>query len=221
MATNAPSTTIPKAYVFIEPQLKTKLIVDYLKTIPRRIQVVGNTPFLGRTPFYAFFTGVGLFNTNYTDLLNYIDMPYWYDGTLPSVIQSEIPQTTAVGVDNFGNPLKQYNFKTVKINKGTLGPVRQFGWVMVLIPVTAMANDTKKQVSIAYCEKNGTKIVSSANNTQTVINTNTMLHSYLLNYTGSRIPVGQYRVYSSYGSGSSMRIGFNSVNDVYFRGNSN
>jgi hypothetical protein len=42
----------------------------------------------------------------------------------------------------------------------------------------------------------------------------------VLNYTGTRIPAGQYRVYSSYG-GTSMRIGFNSKNDVYFRGASN
>lgn len=219
MAVNTPST--PKAYIFIEPQLKTKMIVDYLKTRPRSIQVTGNTPFLGRTPFYAFFTGVGLFNTNYTDLLNYINMPYWYNGELPTVIQSEIPQTTVIGVDNFGNPLKQYNFKTIKINKGTLGPEKQFGWVMVLIPVNAMANDAKRQVSMAYCEKNGNKIVSSANNTQTVINMNTMLYSYLIDYTGTRIPVGKYRVYSTYGSGSSLRIGFNNTNDVYLRGNSN
>jgi len=209
MATNTPSTTTPKAYIFIEPQSKTRLIVDYLKTKPL------STP--SNSSFYSFFTSSSIKQTNYTDFLYYIDMPYWYDGTFPKVIQSEIPQITSTGIDDFGNPLKQYNFKTIKINKGTLN---EYGWVTILIPVNGMANDLKKQVSIAYYAKNGTKIVSSANNTQTIINMNSTLYSYLLNYTGTRIPVGQYRVYSSYGD-THNRIGFNSVNDVYFRGNSN
>jgi|688.fasta_scaffold13395_5 hypothetical protein len=199
-----------KAYIFIEPQSKLRLIVDYLKTTPRSAQTTLNTP------FYGFFTGLSIKTTNYTDLLNYIDIPYWYNGILPSVIQSEIPQTSG-GPDTHGNTKTAYNFTTIKINKGTLN---EYGWVTVLIPVNAMSNDTKKQVKIAYYAKNGTKIVSSGNNTQTIINTNSTLYSFVLNYTGTRIPAGQYRVYSSYG-GTSMRIGFNSKNDVYFRGASN
>jgi hypothetical protein len=209
MATNTPSTTTPKAYIFIEPQSKTRLIVDYLKTKPL------STP--RNSAFYGFFASGRIQQSNSTDLLHYIDMPYWYNGTLPEVIQSEIPQTKATGVDNFGNPLRQYNFKTIKINKGTLN---EFGWVTILIPVSGMANDTKKQTKIGYYAINGTKMVSSGNNTQTIINMNSTLYSYLLNYTGTRIPVGQYRVYSSYGD-THNRIKFNSVNDVYFRGNSN
>jgi hypothetical protein len=199
-----------KAYIFIEPQSKLSLIVNYLKTVPRSTQTALNTP------FYGFFTGSPIKTTNYTDLLNYIDMPYWYNGTLPSVIQSEIPQTSG-GSDTHGNTKTAYNFTTIKINKGTLN---EYGWVTVLIPISGMLNDTKKQVKIAYYAKNGTKIVSSGNNTQTIINTNSMLYSFVLNYTGTRIPAGQYRVYSSY-SGTSMRIGFNGTNDVYFRGASN
>jgi len=209
MTTNTSSTTSPKAYIFIEPQSKTKVIVDYLKTKPLSVQTIGSTP------FYGFFTGLPIKQTNYTDLLQYIDMPYWYNGTFPAVIQSEISQTTATGVDDFGNALKQYNFKTIKINKGTLN---EYGWVTILIPVSGMVNDTKKQVSIAYYAMNGTKMVSSGSNTQTIINMNSTLSSYVLDYKGTRIPVGKYRVYSSYG-GTSNRIGFNGVNDVYFRGN--
>lgn len=206
----SPAVETNKAYIFIEPQSKLSLIVNYLKSVPQSTQ----TP--TSTPFYGFFTGLPIKSTNYTDLVNYINMPYWYNGTLPAVIQSEIPQSSG-GTDTYGNPKTAYNFTTVKINKGTLN---EFGWVTVLIPVKAMANDTKKQVRIAYYAKNGTKIVSSGNNTQTIINTNSTLYSYLINYTGTRIPTGQYRVYSSYG-GTSMRIGFNKTNDVYFRGASN
>jgi hypothetical protein len=204
------SVQTPKAYIFVEPQSKLSLIVNYLKSVPRSTQTVSSTP------FYGFFTGLPIKSTNYTDLVNYINMPHWYNGNLPAVIQSEIPQSSG-GFDSEGNPKTAYNFTTVKINKGALN---EFGWVTVLIPVKAMSNDTKKQVRIAYYAKNGTKIVSSGNNTQTIINTNSTLYSFVLNYTGTRIPVGQYRVYSSYG-GTSMRIGFNSKNDVYFRGASN
>jgi hypothetical protein len=199
-----------KAYIFIEPQSKLSLIVNYLKTRPRSLQTTTNTP------FYGFFTGSPIKTTNYTDLLNYIDIPYWYNGTLPSVIQTEIPQSSG-GTDPQGNPKTAYNFSTIKINKGTLN---EFGWVTVLIPINAMLNDSKKQVKIAYYSKNGNVITSSGNNSQTIINTNSTLYSYVLNYTGTRIPRGQYRVYSTY-SGTAMRIRFNTTNDVYFRGASN
>lgn len=204
------STVLPKAYVFVEPQSKTNMIVSYLKTRPRSLQTPTNTP------FYGFFTGLPIKTTNYTDLLNYIDMPYWYDGTLPSIIQSEIPQSSG-GLDSYGNPKTAYNFLTIKINKGTLN---EYAWVTVLIPTSGMSNDTKKQTKIAYCTKNGNVITSSGNNTQTIFSTNSTLYSYVLNYTGNRIPKGQYRVYSTYG-GSQMRFGFNNTNDFYMRGASN
>lgn len=135
---------------------------------------------------------------------------------MPSVIQSEIPQSTG-GTDLYGNTKTAYNFTTIKINKGTLN---EYGWVTVLIPISAMSNDSKKQVKIAYYSKNGNVITSSGNNTQTIFSTNSTLYSYVLNYTGTRIPKGQYRVYSTYG-GTEMRVKFNTTNDVYFRGASN
>lgn len=212
MATTTVTTSVetPKAYIFIEPQSKLSLIVNYLKTVPRSTQTTLNTP------FYGFFTGSPIKTTNYTDLLNYIDIPYWYNGTLPSVIQSEIPQTSG-GVDLQGNSKTAYNFSTIKINKGTLN---EYGWITVLIPTNGMSNDSKKQVKIAYYSKNGNVITSSGNNTQTIFSTNSTLYSYVLNYTGTRIPKGQYRVYSTYG-GTEMRVKFNTTNDVYLRGASN
>jgi hypothetical protein len=195
-----------KVYIFIEPQSKTGIMVDYLKTKPSSAQTVSSTP------FYGFFVN-SIKPTNYTDFLNYIDMPFWYDGTLPAIIQSDIPQTSG-GSDDFGQYMRQYSFNTIKINKGTLN---EFGWVTVLIPVSALANDAKKLISIGYYAKNGTKIVSSGTNSATMINTNSMLYSYLLDYKGTRIPAGKYRIYSSHGD-PAMRIRFNDVNDVYFFG---
>jgi len=183
------SSVGPKAYIFVEPQSKLNMIVSYLKTRPRSTQTPTNTP------FYGFFTGSPIKSTNYTDLLNYIDMPYWYNGTLPTVIQSNITQTSA-GV---------YNFGTVKIN----GPLvnNQFVWIMVLIPVNATPNPNWRQSRMSSAHTNMIY--------RTPFNTNSTLSDYVLNYTGTRIPVGEYRVYSTY-SGTELRPKV--VGDFYLKG---
>ena len=60
MATTTVTTSVetPKAYIFIEPQSKLSLIVNYLKTVPRSTQTTLNTP------FYGFFTGLPIKQTN-------------------------------------------------------------------------------------------------------------------------------------------------------------
>jgi hypothetical protein len=216
VATQATSTQVSsnteqnfKAYIFIERQSRTTQIVNYLKTLPRH-------PLSSGTPFYACNTMVSIQTRTVNDLQNYLNMPLWTNGVLPQVIQTEVPQVSG-GTDSYGNPITAYNFTTIKIPKNT---INENAWVLVLIPVSAMNNDTKRQNRIAYYARNATRIVSSANNTQTAINTNTQLSSYLINYTGSIIPQGLYRVYSTYNN-PGMRIGFTSTADFYLRGLSN
>ncbi len=200
-----------KAYIFIERQSRLSMVVNYLKTVPRN-------PNSTSTPFYSCWTGVGIQKTNYHDFINYLSMPFWTNGVQPKVIQTDIPQISG-GVDAYGNPKTAYNFTTVKIPKGS---VNENAWILVVIPVSAMKDDTKRQNRIALYAWNGTRMVSSGNNTQTPVNTNPQLSSYLINYTGSVIPKGQYRVYSTYSS-SGMRImgWFNNTTDVHIRGLSN
>ena len=189
-----------KAYVFIERQARTSQVVNFLRTLPRNPQSTGTT-------FFSYFTGVGIFNSNFRDLNNYYNMTLWNNGTLNQVISTEVPQVSG-GVDTYGNPKIAYNFTTVKIPKGTLN---EFGWVTILVPTSAMSNDTKRQTRIAHY----TKI-----NSQTVVNVNQTLSSYVIYSNGTVIPEGYYRVYSTYGN-SAMRIKFNNTNDVYFRGHTN
>ena len=203
------SETNFKAYVFIERQSRLSNIVNHLRSLPRNSQSTGS-------PFYGYFTGLGVFNSNYRDLNNYYNMVLWNNGVLNPVISVDIPQTTG-GVDNYGKPKTAYNFSTIKITKGTLN---EWAWVTILIPTSAMNNDTKKQTKIGYYNKNGNKVTSSGNGSETIINVNPMLSSYIIYSNGTVIPQGNYRVYSSYG-GSSMRIKFDTTNDVYFRGISN
>jgi hypothetical protein len=191
MSTSPTVSTIgPKSYVFVEPQSSTSMIVNYLKTVPSQSV---KTP--TNTPFYGFFTGSPIKPTNFSDLRNYVDMPHWYNGTLPSVIQSDITQTST-GV---------YNMGTVKIS----GPLvnNQFVWITVLIPVNATPNSNWRQNKMSTKHNNGAYRVA--------FNTNSTLYSYVMNYTGNRIPAGQYRVYGTY-SGTELRPKV--VGEFYLKG---
>ena len=204
------STATPKAYVFIESRINRtpRKVVDYLKTTQRHSQSTG-------TRFLSFFVN-GITSSNFNDLISYYNIPFWKTDPSLKGIETEVPQVTG-GIDSYNNPKLAYNFTTVKIPKGTFN---DWGWVTVLIPTSVMNNDTHRQNQIGYYAKNGNRITSSGNNTQTIINTNRQLSSYVINYTGNVIPQGQYRVYTTH-SGFGMMIGFNSTNDVYLRGASN
>ena len=80
-------------------------------------------------------------------------------------------------------------------------------WITVLIPVNATPNPNWRQSRMASAHSNAVF--------RNPFNTNSTLSSYVLNYTGTRIPVGQYRVYSTY-SGTESRPKV--VGDFYLRG---
>ena len=189
-----------RAYIFVEPMSKHVMIKNHLNKLP----------FIGRLPFVGFHgVNAGAWKDN---LPNYINMPHWIDGRLPQIMQVDIPQTSG-GIDTFGNPVQAFNFKTVKITKNTVND--KFSWIIVLIPINAMSNDTKRQRRIRIDEKAGNITKSS-----TVFTTDNVMSGTVINYNGNRIPAGQYRVYSTYPS-SGMRLNLNSTNDVYIRGFSN
>jgi hypothetical protein len=189
-----------RAYVFIEPKTKHVMIKDHLKTLP----------FIGKIPFVGFHGVNGDAWRN--NLPNYISMPHWIDGRLPQIIQTDIPQSSG-GTDTFGNPVQAFNFKTIKISKNTVND--QFSWVVVLIPINAMNNDIRRQRQIEVVEKLG-----NTTRSRRVFLTENVVSNVVINYTGNRIPAGQYRVYSTYPS-TGMRLNLNSTNDVYIRGFSN
>ena len=185
-----------KAYIFVEPRSKHAMIKNHLKTLP----------FTGRLPFLGFH-GVGLgenLKSNFPNFSNYINMPHWIDGRLPQIMQVDIPQTSG-GIDTFGNPVQAFNFKTVKITKNTVND--RFSWIVVLIPINAMSNDTKRQTRI--------RIVEGAGSPKD-IKTDNVLSGVVINYNGNLIPAGQYRIYSTGDSG--MMLNLNSTNDVYIWG---
>jgi hypothetical protein len=189
-----------KAYVFIEPQLKTGLIAKYLKDTAKTQN------------FYGFWVGLGLKESNKTDLIKYVDMPYWYNGNLPNIVETEVPQTSG-GIDLYGKSILAYNFKTFKIAKNT---INDWAYVTLLIPTSAMANDTKQQKTVeCFYSVNG--VIKTSQNFQV---TGGASYSLIINYTGTRIPKGNYRVVQTW-PGTYMRVKLNTTDDVFFRGYSN
>lgn len=188
------------AYVFIEPQSKSSIVTKYMKDTAKVIR------------FYSFWVGLNLQQSNATDLNKYIDMPYWYNGVLPSVRQVEVPQTSG-GTDMNGKPVVAHNFKSFMIPKNT---INDFVWVTIFVPTSSMLNDTKRQKIVEYSYKrNGVTAL-----TQNYTLTGSAPYSVIVNYTGNRIPQGTYRVISTW-TNTNMRVRLNTTDDVYFRGNGN
>jgi hypothetical protein len=162
--------------------------------------------------FYSFWVGLNLNQSNATDLNKYIDIPYWYNGVLPSVRQVQVPQTSG-GFDMNGKPIVSYNFKSFMIPKNT---INDFVWVTIFVPTSSMVNDTKRQKTVEYSYKrNGLTVL-----TQNYTLTGSAPYSIIVNYNGNRIPQGTYRVISTW-TNTNMRVRLNSTDDVYFRGNGN
>lgn len=195
-STTTSTTPNLKAYIFIEPCSKNLMVARFLR------DSVSRTPV---RPFLGFGAGFGITAQNKNDLLNYMDLKYFYNGQLPAVITTDIPQTTG-GTDSFGQPIKSYNFKTIKITKAQ---INDMAWVTIFIPISAMNNDAVKL----------TKIHSYGTGMRpTTINTNSTIYNYTLDYNGNRLPKGRYRVYTTFVS-TSMRYYMVGSGDIYIRGN--
>ncbi len=194
-----------KAYIFVEPYTKYLMVAKYLKD---SVTQIPNTKFLG------FFVGPGIAVQN--NVKFYFDMPHWTDGRLPMYYTAEIPQSNG-GLDSHGNLKSAFNFTTIKIPKGT---IQGMGWVNILIPVSGMSNDTKKQKTVSVYEKIGNTIVSNGTRVGTTYTTNSVMYSYLINYQGTKIPQGIYRLYTTYPS-TGFRMNFDSTKDLYIKGDKN
>lgn len=196
-----------KAYIFVEPLSKFQTVKTYLSSLPKSPSFPIN--------FTGFF-GVNGNAWKYT-YQNYVDMPHWNNGTLPSIIESNIPQTSG-GFDSHGNPKLAYCFETIKIPKNTT--VGQ-AWITILIPVTAMNNDNRRLRTVYSYEKNATTgaLITNGSWKGFTYTMDNVIFSFVINYQGNRLPKGLYRLYSTYPS-TGLRANLNAKNDYYLRGNS-
>jgi hypothetical protein len=188
MATSSVGTTTSesnlKAYIFIEPKNKQNLIVSYLKdSVPH-----------ATIPFLGFNFGFAITATNKNDVLNYINLKYWYNGQLPAVRTVNVSQST-------------HNIDSVSINNLTIND--NATWISILIPVSAMGNDTYKQSLIKI---GGTGLKTG------VVTMNSTIYNFYFDYTGNYLPKGRYRLYTTFVS-PTMRFDLTKSGSVYIKGN--
>jgi hypothetical protein len=114
-----------------------------------------------------------------------------------------VPQSSG-GVDSFGNSISAYNFTTHEVPINTVSGNSWYTWI---IPNDAI-NDGIQQ-----------KIAYSVNGNPNALTTSIMdssIYSSTFTYTGTTIPVGTYRVYTTFAD-LSFYIN-NNFNTVYFKG---
>jgi hypothetical protein len=191
--TSTPSPYV--AYLFIEPQSGSTFIGEYMYN-------------LGST-FYGFTnnsapdndnTNPDLFND---DMNNYLSFTGWDNGTFPPVRTQTVPQSSG-GVDSFGNSISAYNFTTHEVPINTVSGNSWYTWI---IPSDAINNGIQQ------------KIAYSVNGNPNALTTSIMdstIYSNTFNYTGTTIPVGTYRVYTTFAD-LSFYIN-NNFNTIYFKG---
>ena len=171
------------AYVFIEPKNKQNLIVKYLKdSVPH-----------ATIPFLGFNFGFGITPSNKNDLLNYINLKYWYNGQLPAVRTVNVSQST-------------YNIDSLSINNLTIND--NATWITILIPVSAMNNDARKQTKIKI---GGTGLKTS------IVNLNSTIYNYTLDYTGNNLPKRRYRLYTTFVS-PALRFNLTRSGNIFIKG---
>ena len=183
-STNTSSESTNVAYIFIEPKNKQNLIVKYLKD---SVSHSTGIPFLG------FNMGYGISANNKNDVLNYINLKYWYNGQLPAVRTVNVSQST-------------YNIDSLSINNLTIND--NATWITILIPVSAMGNDTYRQSRIRI---GGTGLKTS------LVTMNSTIHSYTFDYTGNYLPKKRYRLYTTFVS-PTMRFNLTKAGFIYIKG---
>jgi hypothetical protein len=179
------------AYLFIEPVSGSSALGSYMYT--------NGSNFFGFTNASQPSQSQVPFNNDMNLYMNYSG---WSNGQFPSIVVQDIPQQSG-GVDSFGNPIAAYNFYTTEVASNT---VKSPSWYTWLIPNIAI-ND-EKQVKIY--------INSMGNPTQQEsVGTEPTIYNYVVNYTGTTIPAGTYRVYTTF---PNQIFRLNNNNNIYFRG---
>ena len=195
--TQTPSATPPAplpAYLFIEPTSASTQFSGYF------LSVASPGVFRGFSNGLALSTNPVTYNIQ---MNNYIQFSGW-GGTAP-LIGTGITSSVSGGNDAYGNPITAYLFETYKVSAGTVGDNAWFTWI---VPTASTNNQIISQIGYNN---------AGNPNSLTAVNTQSSIYNLTVTTTGSTIPVGVYRVYSTYTS-PTFRIN-GATNDIYFKGN--
>lgn len=192
-------TTTPNAnniaYLFIEPQNNSSDIGGYM--------------YYNYSAFTDFFGFTNLSSPDFSnqvqfeiDMNYYIDYSGWTDSTLPLIRTQSVPQSSG-GEDSFGNIIVEFNFTTHEIPAGT---VNGSGWYTWIIPTSATNGMIQTIIDLS---------INGNPNSFITFGTDASLYQHEFEYTGTNIPSGNYKVYSSF-----VDPAFYIANsqDIYFKG---
>ena len=193
--TPTPSPNPYFAYLFIEPVSGNSNIGQYLYD-------------LDNTRTFFGFTNSSIPDTSNPsqfdiDMNDYVSFSGWTAGTFPSIGSQTVPLVSG-GVDSFGNSIEAFNFITHEVPVNSVGGPAWYTWI-----ISSAATNGLIQTKIDY-NANG-----NANSFTTVI-TDTSINSETFTYTGSTIPTGVYRVYTTF---ADLAFFINDNDNIYFKGN--
>jgi hypothetical protein len=182
------------AYLFIEPTSANTQFSGWFTSV--------SSPgfFRGFSNGLAVSTNPVTYNVQ---MNNYIQFSGW-GGTAPLIGTGTTSSVTG-GNDAYGNPITAYLFETYRVPAGTVGGDAWYTWI---VPTASTNNQIISQIGYNN---------AGNPNSLTAVNTQSSIYNLTVTTTGSTIPVGVYRVYSTYTS-PTFRIN-GSVNDIYFKGN--
>jgi hypothetical protein len=191
--TSSPIPISTLAYLFIEPQTGSTDIGQYL--------------FDSGVNFFGFTNISSPDTSNPTqfnlDMNAYVDFSGWTSGLFPAVRTQVVPQSTG-GVDSYGNAIIEFNFTTHEVPSGTVGGS---AWYMWIIPTGSTNGEI--QTLIDYNNSGNPNVLTS-------VNTESTLRSNTFTYSGTTIPVGTYRIYTTF---RDVAFYIDNNNDIYFKGN--
>jgi hypothetical protein len=193
--TPSPTQQALLAYLTIEPQGQSSNFNGWMSS--------QNSSWRGFFINGAAVSSAATFNQQFNAYLNYSG----WGGNSPAIRTGIISPTTPNPPQNdaYGNQIFAYLFQTTQIPAGTTPGLAWYTWY---VPTGATNGQIMTQIGI--------NIQGNANNL-TVVNMNSGYYNNIVTYTGTTIPQGTYRVYTSY-SNTFFRINA-SVNTIYFRGN--
>ena len=199
--TVTPTPTVPAKYAYLFIETYNVNGVTGNQSLGQYMYDLGNTNFYGFTNgFTPDFTNSSQFTI---DMNQYINYSGWTSGLLPDIRTQYIP-TSSGGEDAFGNPIIAYNFTTHEIPADTVNKMAWYTWI---IPTGGTMG---VQESIDYNSNGNPNILTEAN-------TEDDIKSIAFNYSGTTLPPGAYRVYTTFAD-TSFRLTNNET--IYFKGGS-
>jgi hypothetical protein len=195
--TQTPSASPPAplpAYLFIEPTSANTQFSSWF------VSISSPGVFRGFSNGLAISTNPITYNTQ---MNNYIQYSGWTINA--PAIGTGATSSVSGGNDAYGNPITAYLFQTYRVPAGTVNGDAWFTWV---VPTASTNNQIISQIGYNN---------AGNPNSLTAVNTQSSIYNLTVSNTGSTIPPGVYRVYSTYTS-PTFRIN-GSVNDIYFKGN--